>query len=408
MRLTTFLSIFFMAIINVHAQNLVEISSYRDNFAAGETVQFDLKFSGELDNDLQFSNLKLSNANGINVDSSFTIEKINDFWYYVYFNLPINLINDTYKFSIRNLDIYDGEDLVRINKDIYFTVTKSNYSLSIYPGIFLLNNDISSITVKNNLNINLNVKLFGKGVLLEYDDLDLNAGNSKNVQFRKDGTVNYSEVKVSYGDKFYLVPVYFNFEDFVFQNQTIDNITISKKSATFLESGKIINKSLFVNESISAPIKFYNNGDVDLSDVQIEVSDSLSTVLRINQSLFGSLKKMESKSFLVEINGNLRARQGQFQGTIKLKSGQLFDIIYVYLDFKKLPEIRISDKNVTKVNNITNNTRIIEPIKQTNLKKIVVVIIIILVIIGFLVYIAMKKKTTPKARGKNYSYYLRR
>ena len=61
MRLVTFLLIFIFAVNNVKAIELIEISNYRNNFAAGETVQFDINFDGELDNDLSYSNLKLKN-----------------------------------------------------------------------------------------------------------------------------------------------------------------------------------------------------------------------------------------------------------------------------------------------------------------------------------------------------------
>lgn len=410
MRLIIFLLMFFLAIINVHAQDLIEISSYRDNFAAGETVQFDLKFNGELDNDLQYSNLRLSNIYNINFDTSFTIEKINDFRYYIYFNLPSNLVNDTYKFSVKDLDIYDGEDFVRINREAYFSITKSNYSLSIYPGIFLLNNDISLVNIKNNLDNNLYVEFSGEGILLEYDNLYLNGRISKDIQFRKEGNISYSEIRVSYGDKFYLVPVHFIYDDFVSQEQNLTNFTISKKSVVFAESSKIINKTLYTNESLSAPIRFYNNGNTDLSNIQIDVSNSLNGVLKVNQSSFSSLKKGEFKSFLVEINKNSLGRQEQFEGAIKLKSGEVYDTIYVYLYFKKPPEVRTFDKdNVTKITNVTNKTVIIEPRQDTNNRKLTFVLVItILTIVVFISYIFLKKKIKPKIRGKNYSYYLRR
>ena len=408
MRLVTFLLIFIFAVNNVKAIELIEISNYRDNFAAGETVQFDINFDGELDNDLSYSNLKLKNIYNVNFDVSYTIEKISDYRYYVYFNLPNNLINNTYKFIINNVDIYNGDDFVRVNKEVYFNVSNSNYSLSIYPGIFILNDESSSINFKNNLNFPLDILVSGNGLILEYNNINLGKKAQKNVQFRRDGDINNAEIKIDYGNKYYLIPIYFSDnEDIILPEVNITNITVNKKSVVFVESSHIINKNLFTNESISAPIRFYNNGDADLKNLNIEVSKELSNILKINQSSFSLLKIGEIKFFLVTINKDFRVKQGYYNGTIKLISDKVYDNIYVYLNFSEPMKVIIPKENITKKENITNGTLIIKPKeKSSNVKTILISIIVAILII--VVFILLRKKGKPKTQGKGFSYYLRR
>ena len=410
MKLVIFLLVLVFAVNCVKADDILNIIKYRDVYSSGETVQLDVNINGELSDELKYSNLKLLSETNSKIDVAYTIEKIDNYNYYIFFNLPQVISNGNYRFLIQNLDVYDGDNIVRISKGTNFSIKDSNYSISIYPGIIKLENPSSLFNVKNNLNPQINLIISATGVVLETSNLLLGKKASKDIQFRADDDNSTKYIKIEYGDKFYKIPVlvlYSNSNDIVAPGLNISNLTVTKESAIFIESSKIINKNMFTNETISAPLRFLNNGDVDIRNLNIKVSDDLSKVLRLNQSTLYFFKKGTIGSVIVSVNRDLRTKAGEYKGTIKLSTDVDYDTIFVYLNFTDPPKKSKLKINNASNQNLTNKTVIIVPEEKNNKNKVTIVSLVVF-IISIIIFITLRKKDKPKEAKKNFSYYLKR
>ena len=413
MKFILYIFVLFFAVDIVHSQNLINSFNYREVYAAGETVQFEVIFDGDLDKDLRYSNLKLVNNVDSKINVQFNIEKINSFKYFVYFNLPINLENGTYKFVIHNVDIFYNEEIYRVGFEDNFSVAKSNYSIAIDPAFIRLENPISYFNIRNNKNSIVNLLIFGEHFIFETTNLTLGKLRDEDIQFRATKGINEdTEIRIEYGDKFYKIPILVLYKEIqnnntvVIPNLNISNITVANKSVIFVEGSNIINLSLFTNETISAPLRFYNNGNVDIKDLRVVVSEEISDVLGVNQSVFKLVKVGHFAFFEVYLNKYLKAEPGNYEGTIKLMSDVENDVIFVHLNYKGLEKELPIKSNITENYNKTNKTTIVEPIKEKS-KNLKIIIFIGALIMALIIIIFLGRKNKPKDTKKNFSYYLR-
>ena len=413
MKFILYIFVLFFAVDIVHSQNLINSFNYREVYAAGETVQFEVIFDGDLDKDLRYSNLKLVNNVDSKINVQFNIEKINSFKYFVYFNLPNNLDDGVYKFVIHNVDIFYNEEIYRVGFEDNFSVAKSNYSIAIDPAFIRLENPISYFNIRNNKNSIVNLLIFGEHLIFETTNLTLGKLRDEDIQFRATKGINEdTEIRIEYGDKFYKIPILVLYKEIqnnntvVIPNLNISNITVANKSVIFIEDSNIINLSLFTNETISAPLRFYNNGNVDIKDLRVVVSEEISDVLGVNQSVFKLVKVGQFAFFEVYLNEYLKVNPGNYEGTIKLMSDFENDMIFVYLNYKE-PEKQLPIKvNRTENYNQTNRTNNVEPIKEKS-KNLKIIIFIGALIMALIIIIFLGRKNKPKDTKKNFSYYLR-
>src|SRR3989344_5878823 len=401
MKFILYIFVLFFAVDIAHSQNLINSLNYREVYAAGETVQFEVIFAGDLDKDLGYSNLKFANSANSKINVQFNIEKINSFKYFVYFNLPNNLDDGVYKFAIHNVDIFYNEEIYRVGFEDNFSVAKSNYSIAIDPAFIRLVNPISYFNIRNNKNSIVNLLIFGEHLIFETTNLTLG-------KLRDEDT----EIRIEYGDKFYKIPILVLYKEIqnnntvVIPNLNISNITVANKSVIFVEGSNIINLSLFTNETISAPLRFYNNGNVDIKDLRVVVSEEISDVLGVNQSVFKLVKVGNFAFFEVYLNKYLKAEPGNYEGTIKLMSDVENDVIFVHLNYKGLEKELPIKSNITENYNKTNKTTIVEPIKEKS-KNLKIIIFIGALIMALIIIIFLGRKNKPKDTKKNFSYYLR-
>ncbi|HLC74123.1 MAG TPA: hypothetical protein VJH20_05820 [Candidatus Nanoarchaeia archaeon] len=413
MKFILYILVLFFAVDIVHSQNLIDSFNYREVYAAGETVQFEVVFDGILDKELGYSNLKLVNNVGSKINVQFNVEEINSSKYFVYFNLPNNLNEGTYRFVIHNVDMFYNGEIYRVGFEDNFTVAKSNYSIAIDPAFISLQNPISYFNIRNNKNNAVNLLIFGEHLIFETSNLTLGKLKDEDIQFMATKNIyGDTEIIIEYGDMLYKIPILVLYRELqnnstiVTPNLNISNITVANKSVIFVEGSNIINLSLFTNETISAPLRFYNNGNVDIKDLKVVVSEEISDLLVVNQSIFKSVKVGHFAFFEVYLNKYLMAEPGNYKGTIKLVSDVENDVIFVYLNYKTSEKQLPIKGNRTENYNQTNKTTVVGPIKEKS-KNLKIIIFIGALIIAFTIIIFFGRKNKPKDAKKNFSYYLR-
>src|SRR3989344_2217288 len=223
MKFILYILVLFFAVDIVHSQNLIDSFNYREVYAAGETVQFN-------------------------------VEEINSSKYFVYFNLPNNLNEGTYRFVIHNVDMFYNGEIYRVGFEDNFTVAKSNYSIAIDPAFISLQNPISYFNIRNNKNNAVNLLIFGEHLIFETSNLTLGKLKDEDIQFMATKNIyGDTEIIIEYGDMLYKIPILVLYRELqnnstiVTPNLNISNITVANKSVIFVEGSNIINLSLFTS-----------------------------------------------------------------------------------------------------------------------------------------------------------------
>src|SRR3989338_1792047 len=414
MKFLLYILIGLFAMNYVFAGELVNISIYRESFSSEETVQVDLEFYGVLDEDLSYSSINIYNNQNRKINVALNIEKVSESRYYVYFDLPSNLENGTYKIKITGVNIYYNFDLITLNKEKIFFVNSSNSSISIDPGIFITSSKYNTLKLKNNLQKNQNVFLSAGNLTLEKSYITLESKEVQDIQFVITQNQVDDIIKVEYGNKVYNIPVLVSNTNINYNNSSYSNISkpenlTNNKSinAKFFEDYDLINKTLFVNESIEAPLKFINDGQISIDQIKIWVSEDIKPFIKINKTEFENINVNEIRSFLLSINKNRAAESGVYRGEIKLISNQELDSLSVELRFDEITKLR-DNKTLRedKTDNLTiPNENEPDKNKTVNYKPLFILSLVILILIVALILV--RKKTKSK-QIKNFSYYFKR
>ena len=341
------------------------------------------------------SNFALLDKKNSTIPVPIFLEEISNNHYFIYFNLP-KLSNDTYYFSVKDVK-YNDVVLKKLSESKEFYLNDQN-SISIYPAIF---NKLNSTTLKitnhgNPINLSVNAKEINlSGNYNLKDVLNLNINIPKNI--------NNFNIKVSYLDNFYLIPVLPYQETIVNKTQEIKPlINPSKDSILLLNSslGTYFNDkiSLTKDSSLKGPFYIKNVFGFPIYDLNFALTNDLNQIARLNASSIVKIDQNEIITQYIWLNENKNPSKLKYSGYIEIRSqSNLLASLPLEVSFLEDKSSINTTQDINKVNvsEKTSNKTTESQVKNEKQNKsllIIFAIAIIIVVIVLLYFILKKSK----------------
>ncbi len=409
------LAIFFVLFIGIVRADVIDINLERENYLSRETFQANLIVNNELDSNINVFNLKLT-KNGIKIPIAFFINKINDNFYRVYFQIPSSLIGE-YELRVSNINYYDNNILKQRSFSKNFSIDDGN-GVSISEGVLLLNKGETKVLEVNNYGndlIQINIDKSGDNILLDKNNLQIenNLQNSLQIIIDKNKEYNYlNSINLSYADKSYNILLLYlgdgkstnntnNFNSTVIVNNTQGNFSqeIVYDILNFDDPSLKIDKQLNDNEGdlLNGWIDVRNFGDKDISGINFFVEGNVRDLITIKNEL-NDIKANSMGRVFIDINKEHTATPGIYEGYFVLNYSVFEHKIPIRLEYVKnelLNETIINPGGNGSLEDLLNNTRPVEEIKDKSLIPFISILLILFIALVILI-IAYKKRNASK------------
>jgi len=421
----------FLVVCSVVSADPLSINIERSEYSSGETFQAEIEYSEELLEYLTYRNFELINPVGEIVDISPFVFELDIGHYYIYFNLNNDLVVGNYSLLVDDISYLENNIIVQTNQTSDFSIVPSNQTLSISPGVVILDS-FSTSEVFNFFVVNSGSEAVD--VFLESSDpnsidftssnLYINSGNSEifdvyvdNLIFDRTGT---QFLDISYGDKSYFILVWAG------ELQT-SNVSLESNLISFVSAVNNFNISISSNESKEGFLEVGNFYDYSVAEINLGLTGNLEEVLNLESNILDQVSAGETSKVYININKNLDSLPGYYYGNITLDSGSDFDYFPVYIEIEGLISNNLSgcssddDCNIGYYCNLTDGDCIAESVVELcssdsdcpsgfvcnvdsgscyvepevkSIKGIVsiVVIVIILIILGYFLYKKVKNR----------------
>ncbi len=329
----------------------------KENFSQGET--FVAKISGNFYQSIFPSDITFFRGQ-TRISLVPSVQKIdNDF--YISAQL-FGKIPDNYSIVVSSAQYYNGPELVESDLSKNFTITNDFADFTITPAFVLTENDFF-IQVQNlqNKQIIINSKiinqsassssgtffdsLFGLGSSTENENATetiVKSGEIKKINFQKNNFFPFSLqiLELSSNNTSYQIPVYITSNDSVSENGTSDS---GEENIQF--ELPELNISIPLNSKTTRSVYLANLGGLDLSEIEILLSDSLKPYVVFSSDNV-SLNRNSSKKidFQFFSDGNEQTIEGQ----IKAKTqNDFYAYIPVNLVFAKDAKVFLNNSDIT-------------------------------------------------------------
>lgn len=276
-------------------------------FAQGETLM--AKVSGNFIEPVLRENVFLYRGH-IRVPLELEVAEINDD-FYIYAQL-LRKAPDNYSIRIENVKYMRlwqviEEDLVK-----NFTITEEIADFSIEPGFIITDEDFS-IEVQN---------LQEHDIIIEIKEnetsVDLKEGETKEINFDIE---NITEtIELSTANLKYEIPVY------------IFSVEEEEKEKSFRFEPSILNISMATNSNKTRIIYLYNDGEVDLENITLSISDSLKPHISLSAEEIEELEANKSIKLTLTIFSD---EEKSLEGRITAEADSLYAYSAVFLNFIK-------------------------------------------------------------------------
>ena len=304
---------YFILIISITLASAIEIKPIKTEFSKGET------FMASIEGNV-ISNIKKEDIgfykNNAQLPFTTDIAKINNS-YFLYAVLPHESIN--YTLIIKDVYYTEFNQYKKADLELNFSILNKTADFNVNPGL-VISTKAFEISAYNNLNsaLNLNYNLLG----LNSTNINIPSQTQRKIQIPI-SDINFTQttyLEISSPSQIYLIPVY------IIKNSTkpiTNNITmLDQEKVLFKQSSIYI--QLNKDESYFDSLEVKNNGDEEVRDINISLSESLNDYLFIPQNKIVLLEAGES----VEVNFTAKfTKTGNFSGYVYLSYNNESDIL---------------------------------------------------------------------------------
>jgi len=312
--------------------------SMKSNFSQGETMI--AKVSGNFQKPPFKGTTKFYRGH-VRVPIDPYIAKIND-EFYIYAQLPEN--QDNYSLVLEDVKYYVGsliseEDLVQ-----NFSITGNLADFSVNPGVIITDKDFSlevqnlqpsKLTIqvatkimegtKETENQGFFASLFGTETIDKDTDgefsVTLKSGEIEKIKFKLEDIENpvLKTITLSSENTEYEIPVY------VFLNES----PTKEKAREFAFDQPELNFTMSTNSNLIKIVYLINEGEDDLENITLTLSDSLKPYVTLSKTEIEDLK--EDKQAKIELTFNSGSEEKIIEGQIKAKESSGSQDIYTYV-----------------------------------------------------------------------------
>ena len=320
----------------------------KDNFNTGETMM--IKFSGTFVDNLQEENIFFYRNQHTSVPLEFELTKIRN-EYYLYSSL-IGKTAGNYSIVLKNIRYISAGQTNEEEIQKNFTILESIADFSINPGFVIAENNfyIEALNLQDQeitIDINFNETeeepigffdfLFANEDEISDNAITLIPGETKKIYFNLENITNNTNntiefVRLSTNNLEYEIPI----------EVTITNIPEELKEKSFKFEPQEISVSMYIDDLSNRIVYLFNNGEADLENISLSISESLEPYLELSEYTVDELKA--NKSLKLSLNFTSDSENKSLEGFIlaKLNGFTLNDSISIDLvffpEFIPLPE----------------------------------------------------------------------
>lgn len=400
-----YLLLFILLLPSVFAQEITS-SLYQEIYQPGETLQLEFTTSN-LVSEPSTANIKLFDSLNNEIKVAPFLLKIKPDNYFVYFDLPENLADGSYRLVLNKLKVNVDGVLKEVNHEINFNLTKKTSIVSISPAVFILNKD-------SELQVQLNNK--GPLVAVELTTSDfikhpytgseqLTGFSSRKFYFDADLTgIVYNTkgyININYSNESYAIPVFI-----------ITGSLEPIQAFEFITELTSLSRTLNKKEEVRGGLGIRNRLNEDLKDVYFELTGNLNEIIKLNIT---HVQAFESQSIINElfiINKDKNPQLDSYLGNFIVKSEQYSASFPIYIQFREESEIPREEVKTIKE----------EPVKEQELfalpppvpvsiepesKLGFYLIILVLLVVAAIIY-KLSRKSKQKKSFKEYLSTIKR
>lgn len=391
--------------------DLIEITSQRTELSPGEVYQAEIKLTNPI-TELKKTNIKLYSSENTLIPVSPFLNELGNNYYYLYFEIPYSVEDGTYQLRIQDQSFLVNGVLQQFEGMEEITVAKSQPSIAVTPGYFLLPareiREIRVITTSKDIQTNI---FFLTPTYITHPyitEQSINPNVPRTFTFSYDtSNATTSELVVNSGLKQYKIPILIegqieNNQENTTQNQQTDPIT-------FFVNNNHLEKTTKADRSIEGNLYMANNLNTSITDITSELTGNLNEVITI--SPIYEIPASSNFTTFMSINGAKDAKEGLYSGEFILSN----DLYSSSLKITIIVEETETTREIIEPPEVTGTTGTAEPETTSPIEEFVpwnlsdgyeeeskvaaspfMLLIIILVVIAVAIFLLSGKKTTKK------------
>ena len=395
---------FLILIINICIAN-AEINIFKEIYSPKETFQAELIFQNLVE-EIKAEDIIIRKSDNQPTNIGVLFSKITNEKYFIYFDIP-EIEEGDYLLIVRHVKYLEDGILKKIDFNEKFTIKKEvNNLISVKPSFIIFNSrdkNFFKVEIKNNGENIENIKISEESNSTNLFNNNLTiAKNSEDSFYFSLLEAGISErdkvnIKLSYGEKVFLIPVYLTKELTKGQLLIYKNIENKEQVENYyveIPFGNYAEASLFLE----------NNQDKNLSNLTISLNDNLKDLIKLgfyNVDFFENNKNLQLNLF---INQDRNSEKGTHSGNLMIKSNEIETILPITIDIieshlyniTETQKIKINpvENTENQINNEMNKTVILKP--KLNNKKLSYILISSVILFFFLIYLIVFIKTGKK------------
>tara|TARA_Y100000310_G_scaffold334148_1_gene413206 strand:+ start:125 stop:1456 length:1332 start_codon:yes stop_codon:yes gene_type:complete len=422
------LLISFITVFTSYAQqnSQIIITPYSTQLSQGETFQAEILLNNSLAEPTH-QNIKLySSTNSVQQIAIF-LSKIQEGHYFLYFEIPTTLQNDTYTLKVENIPFLINNILQQVTQEQPLQISTNSPSLEFNPGYFEIDKATTTqLIIKAeskdiNTNINLTTPNYLTHPYISPQLVELNKERSFTLTLNLSNLeeVIQDEIQIIYDSKIFKIPIW------VIDTTPPPQPPSPQQSINFLVSDNSINLTIKQDETIIADLELENTLNLTVSNLNLRTEGNISEILKINQTTFSQINPFQKFSIFLEINKEKSPQNSHYLGKIIAENQENYVELPVNINVEFLqqeptieePSIEelISEQQNQSWQVTTNQTEDerkaidefipweMEPEKSPQVKrtsKALTTLVILLLIMGVAIFILSKKPTTKEKTYK--------
>ena len=320
------LILFVLLLPSVFAQEIT-YSLYQEIYQPGETLQLEFAVK-DLATEPSTSNVKLfDNSNNEIKVAPFLLKTQEN--YFVYFDLPENIADGSYKVLLTKLKVGVDNVLKEINHEINFNVSKKTAIVSVSPAVFIINKDSELQIQLNNKGPLVAVELTSSNFIKHpYTKSEQLTGlssrkfyfdaNIKDISYNTKGFIN-----INYSNESYTIPVFI-----------ITGSTQQIQAFEFITELTSLSRTLNRNEELSGGLGIRNLLNEDLKDVYFELTGNLNDIIKLSVNYVPSFQSQSIINQRFEINKDKNPELESYAGNFIVRSEQYSASFPIYIKFR--------------------------------------------------------------------------
>jgi len=285
----------------------------KENFSQGETIIS--KISGTFISPITNANVFFYRGH-IEIPMDYSISKIEED-YYLYVK-TLGKSSGNYSVSIKGIQYMKGSEVSNENITRNFSITEQVADFSVEPGFAIVSNDFYlqfQNLQENQLTLEINTELASSSAreifilpeLSKTSSIPLKSGQIKKINFHfGEGLPAKKFIEIKSGNLSYEIPIY------IFTSYE------ESKTKSFGIDPSTLVLTVLTNKQEKRAVYLFNEGEEDLQNISLSLSDSLISSMNISQSKIENLNaksgiQIELSFFSAQdkkVEGSLRATAG--------------------------------------------------------------------------------------------------